>query len=61
MMTVADSIFLSPLDLDAFAVRSTAGKLMTVPISHSPDRTPLLGSCRRFEARKVNGPLTGGS
>jgi hypothetical protein len=46
MMTVADSD-LPVIDLDPRAVRSTAGKLMTVPIMLSPaldGRTPLLGS-----------------
>jgi hypothetical protein len=46
MMTVADSD-LPVIDLDPRAVRSTAGKLMTVPIIAFPrpdGRTPLLGS-----------------
>jgi len=45
-MTVADSD-LPAIDLDPRAVRSTAGKLMTVPISLTPapdGRMPLLGS-----------------
>jgi hypothetical protein len=60
MMTVADPD-LSPSDLRA--LRSDAGKLMTVPISFSPapgGHAPPLGY-DRFEARKVNGPLTGTS
>jgi hypothetical protein len=62
-MTIADSD-LPAIDLDARAVCSTAGKLMIVPIITFPrpdGRTPQLGSCPRFEARKVNGLLTGGS
>ncbi len=60
-MTVADSD-LPAIDLDPRALRPTAGKLMTVPISFPP---PLTAGRRnsapaRFETRKVNGPLTRG-